>query len=173
MQSERTCSTHVIRSSLSRVCAIARRCGRRDDEEDDIFCRTIAEAVFKVRRHMNALSGSEVYRVAGEFECRSAREHIEELACARVKVPDLSGTRRHTLLNDAEIRALQKMPTVADGSPGVVLGARPINWHGVVWHVCILIERFFRNVRRAAASELFEVVAPARPSIPSIQRSFP
>ena len=110
-------ATNTIRLSLSRVCAIARRCGGRDNEEDDIFCRTIAEAVFKVRRHMNALSGSEVYRVAGEFERRSAREHIEELACERVKVSDLSGTRRHTLLHDAEIRALQKMPTVADGSP--------------------------------------------------------
>jgi len=96
---------------------------------------------------MNALSGSEVYRVVGEFERRSAREHIEELARARVKVPDLSGTRRHTLLNDAEIRAFQKMPTVADGSPGVVFGSRPINWHGVDWHVPILIEWFFRNVR--------------------------
>jgi hypothetical protein len=117
MQSERNCSTQGIRLSLSHVCAIARRCGGRDNEEDDIFCRTIAEAVFKVRRHMNALSGSEVYRVAGEFERRSAREHIEELACERVKVSDLSGTRRHTLLHDAEIRALQKMPTVADGSP--------------------------------------------------------
>ena len=147
MQSKRNCSTHAIRLSLSHVCAIARRCGGRDDEEDDIFCRTIAEAVFKVRRHMNALSGSEVYRVAGEFERRSAREHIEELACARVKVSDLSGTRRHTLLNDAKIRALQIMPTVADGSPGVVFGGRPINWHGVVQHVPILIEWFFRNVR--------------------------
>jgi hypothetical protein len=39
------------------------------------------------------------------------------------------------------------MPTVADGSPGVVFGGRPINWHGVVWHVPILIEWFFRNVR--------------------------
>jgi hypothetical protein len=39
------------------------------------------------------------------------------------------------------------MPTVADGSPGVVFGGRPINWHAVVWHVPILIERFFRNVR--------------------------
>ena len=68
MQSERNCSTQGIRLSLSHVCAIARRCGGRDNEEDDIFCRTIAEAVFKVRRHMNALSGSEVYRVAGEFE---------------------------------------------------------------------------------------------------------
>ena len=122
MQSERNVSTHAIRLTLSHVCAIARRCGGRDDEEDDILCRTIAEAVFKVRRHMNALSGSEVYRVAGQFERRSAREHIEELACARVKVPDLAGPRRHTLLNDAEIRALQKMPTVADGSPGVVFG---------------------------------------------------
>jgi hypothetical protein len=64
-----------------------------------------------------------------------------------VKVSDLSGTRRHTLLNEAEIRAVQKMPTVADGSPGVVFGGRPINWHGVVWHVPILIEWFFRNVR--------------------------
>jgi len=147
MRSERNCSTHAIGLSLYHVCAIARCCGGRDDEEDDIFCRTIAEAVFKVRRHMNALSGSEVYRVAGEFDRRSAREHIEELARARVKVPDLSGTRRHTLLNDAEIRAFQKMPTVADGSPGVVFGSRPINWHGVDWHVPILIEWFFRNVR--------------------------
>src|ERR1700722_16090139 len=112
MQSERTCSTHVIRSSRPYVCAIARRCGGRDDEEDDIFCRTIAEAVFQVRRHMNALSGSEAYRVAGEFERRCAREHIEELVCTRVKVSDLSGTRRHALLNDAEIRAFQKIPTV-------------------------------------------------------------
>ena len=63
---------------------------------------------------------------------------------------DLSGTRRRTLLNVAEIRALQKMPTVANGSPGVVFGGRPINWHGVVWHVFILIESFLRNV----ASEL-------------------
>jgi hypothetical protein len=39
------------------------------------------------------------------------------------------------------------MPTVADGSPGVVFGSRPINWHGVDWHVPILIEWFFRNVR--------------------------
>ena len=147
MQSERNCSTHAIRLSLSHVCAIVRRCGGRDDEEDDVLCRAIAEAVFKVRRHMNALSGSEGDRVAGEFERRSAREHIEELARARVKVSDLSGTRRNTLLNDAEIRALQKMPTVADGSPGVVFGGRPINWHGVVWHVPILIESFFRNVR--------------------------
>src|ERR1700733_9880792 len=144
MQSERNVSTHAIRLTLPPFCAIARRCGGRDDEEDDILCRTIAEAVFKVRRHMNALSGSEAYRVAGEFERRSAREHIEELACAGVKVSDLSGTRRHTFLNDAEIRALQEMPTVADGSPGVVFGGRPINWHGVVWHVSILIEGFFR-----------------------------
>ena len=54
--------------SLSHVCAIARRCGGGDDEQDDIFCRPIAESVFKVWRHMNALSGSEAYRVAGEFE---------------------------------------------------------------------------------------------------------
>ena len=64
-----------------------------------------------------------------------------------MKVSDLSGTRWHALLNDAQIRALQKMPTVADGSPSVVFGGRSINWHGVAWHVSILIEWFFRNVR--------------------------
>jgi hypothetical protein len=110
MSSERTGSTNTIRLSLSRVCAIARRCGGRDDEEDDIFCRPIAEAVFKVWLHMNALSGSQGDRVAGEFKRRSAREHIEELARARVKVSDLSGARRHTLLNDAEIRAALMRP---------------------------------------------------------------
>src|SRR3984957_7276110 len=103
MQSERTCSTHVIRSSRPHVCAIARRCGGRDDEEDDIFCRTMAEAMFKVRRHMNALSAAAGYRVAGEFERRSAREPIEELAGGRMKLSDLSGIRRRTLLNDAKI----------------------------------------------------------------------
>jgi hypothetical protein len=91
----------VIRLSLAHVCPIARRCGGRDDEEDDIFCRTVAEAVFKVRRH--------------------------------------------TLLDDAEIRPLQKIPTVAAGTPAVVFGGRPISWHGVVWHVPILIEWFFGN----------------------------
>jgi hypothetical protein len=68
MQSERKRSTQAIRLSLFHPRPIARRCVGRDDEEDDIFCRTIAEAVFKIWRHMNALSGSEVYRVAGEFE---------------------------------------------------------------------------------------------------------
>jgi hypothetical protein len=34
MQSARNCSAHAIRLSLCRVCAIARRCGGRDDEED-------------------------------------------------------------------------------------------------------------------------------------------
>jgi hypothetical protein len=92
MQSERNCSTHAIRLSLAHVCAIARRCGGRDDEEDDIFCRTIAEAVFKVRRHMNALSGSEVYRVAGEFDRRSAREHIERTG---VRASESVGSLRH------------------------------------------------------------------------------
>jgi hypothetical protein len=138
----------IIHFGLPHVGAIACRCGGRDDEEHNIFCRTIAKAVLKVRRHMNALSGSEVYCVAGKFERRGAREHIEELACARMKVADLSGTRRHTLLNDTKIRALQKMPTVAHGSPGVVFGSRPINWYSGVWHAPILIERFFGDVRR-------------------------
>ena len=64
-----------------------------------------------------------------------------------VKVSDLSATRRHTFLNDAEIRALQETPNVADGSPGVVLGGRPIDGHAVVWHVRILIPWLTRNVR--------------------------
>jgi hypothetical protein len=144
---ERTGSTNTIRLSLSHVCAIARRCGGRDDEEDDIFCRPIAEAVFKVWLHMNALSGSEGDRVAGEFKRRSAREHIEELARVRVKVSDLSGARRHTLLNDTEIRALKKMPTVANGSPRVVLSARPINRHQFGGHFGFLLEWRLRAPR--------------------------
>ena len=82
MSSERNGSTNTIRLGLPHVRAIARRCGRGDDEEDDLFCRRIAEAVFKVWRHMNALSGSEGDRVADEFKRRSAGEHIEELARA-------------------------------------------------------------------------------------------
>jgi hypothetical protein len=39
------------------------------------------------------------------------------------------------------------MPTVADGSPGVVFGGRPINGHAVVWHVPILVHWLTRNVR--------------------------
>jgi hypothetical protein len=140
MPSERHGSTHTIRLGLSHVCAIARRCRGRDDEDDDLFGRTIAEAVFKVWRHMDALSGSEGDRVAGEFKRRSACENIEELARARVEVSDLSGARRHTLLNDAEIRAIQKMPTAANGSPRVVLSARPINRHQFGGHFGFLLE---------------------------------
>jgi hypothetical protein len=147
MPSERNRCTHAIRLRRPHVGAIARRGGGRDDQEDDLFGRTIAEAVFKVRRYMNALTGSEGDRVIGEFERRGACEHIEELACARMKVSDLSGTRRHTLLNDAKIRALQKVPTVADGTPGVMFGARLINRHQFSGHFGLLLAWLLQVLR--------------------------
>ena len=136
-----------IYSRGSDIRAVARGCGGRYDEEHHVLGRTIAKAMFSGRRNVGSLSRTEGYCVARKFESRSAGEHVEELPRARMEMPHIAGTRRYTLLDDAKICTFQKMPTVANGSPGVVFGGRPINWHGVDWHVPILIEWFFRNVR--------------------------
>ena len=124
-----------IYSRGSDIRAVARGCGGRYDEEHHVLGRTIAKAMFSGRRNVGSLSRTEGYCVARKFESRSAGEHVEELARARMEMPHFAGTRRYTLLDDAKICTFQKMPTVANGSPGVVLGALPINRHRFDLHV--------------------------------------
>jgi hypothetical protein len=79
--------TSGIRWTYSRrsdIRAIARGCGGRYDEEHHVLGRTIAEAMFSGRSNVNTLSRSEGYCVARKFESRSAGEHVEELARARM-----------------------------------------------------------------------------------------
>jgi hypothetical protein len=121
-------------SYRSHIRAIARGCGGRYDEEHHVLGRAIAEAMFYGRRDVNTMSRTEGYSVALEFESCCAGEHVEELARSRMEMGRFAGTRRYTLLDDAKIRTFQKMPTVANGSPDVVLCARPINRHRFSWH---------------------------------------
>src|SRR5450631_4223777 len=129
MTIEPTTGMRWSHSARFHIRSIARGCGGRYDEEHHVLGRTIAEAMFNGRRNVNTLSGTEGDRVAGEFESCGAGEHIEELARARMEMSHFAGIRRYALLDDAEIRTLQKVPTIANGSPGVVLCARPINRH--------------------------------------------
>jgi hypothetical protein len=146
--------TRGIQRSHSRrfdIRSIARGGGGRYDEEHHVLGRTIAEAMFNGRRNVNTLPGIEGDRVAREFERRGAGEHIEELSRVRMEMPHFAGTRRYALLDDAEIHTLQQMPTVANGSPRVVLSARPINRHQSGGYCRFLLEWRHRVIRGRGA----------------------
>lgn len=74
------------------------------------------------RRYLDGLTWAKHKLTASYFDGESSAKYVEELVRLPMKVPNLSGPRRHSLFNNAQCRGLDEMPPVATGTPGVVLG---------------------------------------------------
>src|SRR5208282_2784116 len=88
----------------------------------NLVTRVIPHLVCSTRRNPNPHSGSQRLRAPIHFHDRFARENVEELLRAMVKVPNLRRARRHALLNYAQLRILYQVPAITAVAPDVMLG---------------------------------------------------
>jgi hypothetical protein len=81
--------------------AMARRL--RYYKKTNVAARSIECLMRLTRKYFQPLSWSYRLLTPVDFDCQFALENIEELGCAKVKVPSLFRARRHSLLNHAQI----------------------------------------------------------------------
>ena len=80
------------------------------------------------RRDIDALACLKRNVTVFELDSCCSGQNEKELVSLVVRVQNLTGSRRNTLLNYAEIRKDEESPTVANLSPSVVLGRISIDW---------------------------------------------
>jgi hypothetical protein len=79
--------------------AVARRL--RHYKKMNVAARSIERLMRLTRKYFQALSWSYQLGTPVDYDCQLALENIEELGCAKVKMPLLFRARRHSLLNHA------------------------------------------------------------------------
>ena len=82
----------------------------------------IANLMGFTRRYLDGLTWAKHKLTASYFDGESSAKYVEELVRLPMKVPHLSGPRRHSLFDNAQCCGLDEVPSIATGTPGVVLG---------------------------------------------------
>jgi len=83
----------------------------------------MAQGMRHASGHVKPLIGSWRVDGTGHFECCDAIQHVKELLCLVVQMPNLGRTTRHPLLNHAESWACGKMPAITIATPEVMLAS--------------------------------------------------
>ena len=87
----------------------------------------IANLMGFTRGYLDTLTWAKHNFAASDLDGESSAKHIEELVRLPMKVPNLSSARRHSLFDNAQCRSLDEVPSIATGTPGVVLGGSLID----------------------------------------------
>ena len=101
----------------SNIRAITVRMRGRHHQECNWFGRLVHKLMLRAGRDFEPLTCLEFESRTIHLENRLPLQYVEKLPRARVEVPTFSVSGRNTLLDHAELTAIEQMPTFAASTP--------------------------------------------------------